>query len=75
MSGIRVPLPPSIVRAPAGAPLTVVDAGPVGPNGGAAWGPDGGAERGGGSGSTALDSAGGISRARARWDRGGCRGG
>ncbi|GDY45931.1 PQQ-binding-like beta-propeller repeat protein [Streptomyces antimycoticus] len=63
MSGIRVPLPPSIVRAPAGAPLTVVDAGPVGPNGGAAWGPDGGAERGGGSGSTALDSAGGISRA------------
>ncbi|MEU8726599.1 PQQ-binding-like beta-propeller repeat protein [Streptomyces antimycoticus] len=63
MSGIRVPLPRSIVSPPAGAPLTVVDAGSVGPDGGAAWGPDGGAEPGAGLGSTALDSAGGVSRA------------
>ncbi|MEU9970684.1 outer membrane protein assembly factor BamB family protein [Streptomyces malaysiensis] len=55
MRGVRVPLPPSAVRAPAGAPPTVVDAGSVGP--------DGGLAPGAGPGSTALDGAGGISRA------------
>ncbi|MGW3434117.1 outer membrane protein assembly factor BamB family protein [Streptomyces melanosporofaciens] len=63
MRGMRVSLPPSIVRAPADAPLTVVDAGSAGPNGGVAWGADGGAPWGAGPGSTALDSAGGVSRA------------
>ncbi|MFJ1993315.1 outer membrane protein assembly factor BamB family protein [Streptomyces asiaticus] len=57
MRGVSVPLPPSAVRAPAGAPPTVVDAGSAGPNGGAAWG------AGPGPGSTALDGSGGISRA------------
>ncbi|WP_262705669.1 MULTISPECIES: PQQ-binding-like beta-propeller repeat protein [Streptomyces] len=59
MRGVSVPLggplPPSGVRAPAGAPSTVVDAGSAGSNGGAAWGA--------GPGSTALDGSGGISRA------------
>ncbi|WAP58661.1 outer membrane protein assembly factor BamB family protein [Streptomyces sp. S465] len=53
--GLRVPLPSNAVRAPAGAPPTVVDGGSEGPYGGTA--------RGAGPGSTALDSAGGISRA------------
>lgn len=57
MRGVRVPLPPSAVRAPAGAPQTVVDAGSAGPNGGAAWGAAPG------PGPTALDGSGGISRA------------
>ncbi|MER8161630.1 PQQ-binding-like beta-propeller repeat protein [Streptomyces sp. NPDC094472] len=55
MRGVSVPLPSSTVRAPAGAPPTVVDAGSAGSNGGAAWGA--------GPGSTALDGSGGLSRA------------
>ncbi|AGP54634.1 PQQ-binding-like beta-propeller repeat protein [Streptomyces rapamycinicus] len=55
MRGVSVPLPPSAVRAPTGAPQTVVDAGSAGPDGGAGWGA--------GPGMTALDGSGGISRA------------
>ncbi|MFE2182739.1 PQQ-binding-like beta-propeller repeat protein [Streptomyces sp. NPDC059455] len=55
MRGVSIPLPPSAVRAPTGAPSTVVDAGSAGPNDGVGWGA--------GPGATALDGSGDISRA------------